>query len=103
MTRSDLIELMAKRFPDTDRRCAEQMVKEVIDSMTQALVAGERIELRGFGSFGVKRLKPRTGRNPKSGLAVDVPANNRPFFRAGKQLRERIQAAADVTAPKNEN
>ncbi len=59
MTRSELIELMAKRFPSVDRRCAEQMVKEVIASMTQALVSGNRIELRGFGSFGVKRLNPR--------------------------------------------
>ncbi len=96
MTRSDLIELIAKRFPEVDRRCAEQMVKEVIESMTRALAAGERIELRGFGSFGVKRLKPRTGRNPKSGLAVDIPAKNRPYFRAGKQMREQIQAASEA-------
>jgi integration host factor subunit beta len=100
MTRSELIELIAKRFPSVDRRCAEQMVKEVIASMTQALVSGNRIELRGFGSFGVKRLKPRTGRNPKSGITVEVPAKCRPYFRAGKELRERIQATADVSVLK---
>ena len=87
---------MARRFPEIDRKAAEQMVREVVDCMAAALAAGSRIELRGFGSFGVKLLPARIGRNPKSGIRVAVPAKPRPYFRAGKQLRERIQASAEA-------
>ncbi len=87
---------MARRFPEMDRGCAEQLVKEILNSMANALARGDRIELRGFGTFGVKELEPRTGRNPKTGIAVAVPERRRAFFRAGKLLRESVQAAADA-------
>lgn len=70
------------------------MVKDVIDAIAQALGAGRRVEIRGFGSFSLNYRPPRVGRNPKTGERVEVPGKNVPHFKPGKELRERIDAAA---------
>jgi integration host factor subunit beta len=76
----------------------ELAVKSVIEQMSQALAAGERIEIRGFGSFALHYRPPRMGRNPKSGQAVALPGKYVPHFKPGKELRERVNAL-DASAP----
>jgi integration host factor subunit beta len=89
MTRSDLVEELAARFPQLTHRDAEFAVKALLDAMSDALVKGHRIELRGFGSFSVNRRPPRMGRNPRSGEAVAIPEKRVPRFQAwAKRLRE---------------
>jgi len=90
MTKRDLIDEVVKQFPRFSRRDAEVMVSAVFDSMTAALVGGERIEIRGFGSFVVKQRQAREGRNPKTGAIVAVQAKRVPFFKVGKELRLRV-------------
>lgn len=90
MTKRDLIEELLKQFPRFARRDAEIMVNTIFDTMTDALCRGDRIEIRGFGSFGLNYRPPRTGRNPKSGERVQVPEKHVPHFKAGKELRERV-------------
>ena len=89
MTRSDLIAKLAERYPQLSRD-AELTVKVILDAMSAALARGGRIEIRGFGSFALNYRPPRTGRNPKSGEKVQVPAKYVPHFKAGKELRERV-------------
>ena len=98
MTKRDLIDEVVKLFPRFSRRDAEAIVNELFDSLTQALVRGERIEIRGFGSFGLNYRPPRTGRNPKSGEKVLVPEKHVPHFKAGKELRERVDGEEDSVA-----
>ena len=95
MTKSELIERLAARFPQLAAKDAEFAVKMVLDAMSAALVRGDRIEIRGFGSFALNYRPPRTGRNPKSGEKVQVPAKYVPHFKAGKELRERVDSPAD--------
>ena len=90
MTRSDLIAKLAERYPQLLTRDAELVVKVILDAMSGALAQGGRIEIRGFGSFALNYRPPRTGRNPKSGEKVQVPAKYVPHFKAGKELRERV-------------
>ena len=90
MTKRDLIEEVAKAFPQLARRDAEVVVNAVFDTMTDALVPGDRIEIRGFGSFVVKHRQAREGRNPKTGALVPVQAKRVPFFKVGKELRLRV-------------
>jgi integration host factor subunit beta len=90
MTRRDLIEEVARLYPRFSRRDAEVMVKAVFTSMTDALSRGERIEIRGFGSFVVKDRHAREGRNPKTGRIVPVAAKRVPFFKVGKELKLRV-------------
>ena len=90
MTRSDLVELLAERFGQLTQRDADAAVKTILDAMSDALVRGHRIEIRGFGSFALNYRPPRTGRNPKSGEKVSVPSKWVPHFKAGKELRERV-------------
>jgi integration host factor subunit beta len=90
MTKRDLIEEVAKAFPQLARRDAEVVVNAVFDTMTDALVRGDRIEIRGFGSFVVKQRQAREGRNPKTGAIVPVDAKRVPFFKVGKELRLRV-------------
>ena len=90
MTKSELIARLAARFPQLGAGDAELAVKVVLDAMARALSQGERIEIRGFGSFGLNYRPPRVGRNPKSGEKVQVPAKYVPHFKAGKELRERV-------------
>ncbi len=94
MTRSDLIAKLAERFPQLLARDAELAVKVILDTMAEALMRGGRIEIRGFGSFALNYRPPRTGRNPKSGEKVQVPAKYVPHFKAGKELRERVDYPA---------
>ena len=90
MTRSDLVEELAARFPQLAQRDAEFAVKALLDAMSDAMVKGHRIELRGFGSFSVNRRPPRMGRNPRSGEAVAIPEKRVPHFKPGKALREAV-------------
>jgi integration host factor subunit beta len=90
MTKRDLIEEVVKLYPRFSRRDVEVMVNTVFDSMTDALSRGERIEIRSFGSFVVKRRQAREGRNPKTGTIVNVNAKRVPFFKVGKELRLRV-------------
>ena len=90
MTRSDLIVKLAERYPQLLGKDAELAVKVILDSMATTLASGDRIEIRGFGSFALNYRPPRMGRNPKSGDKVQVPAKYVPHFKAGKELRERV-------------
>jgi integration host factor subunit beta len=100
MTKSQLIECIAEKAPQVDPRQLEAIVNAVFERMTQALKAGERIELRGFGCFGVKSRPARIARNPKTGVAVSLPRRLAVSFAAGKALRERIRGgSANLTDP----
>ena len=90
MTKSELIARLAARFPQLVAKDADLSVKMILDAMTEALAKGDRIEIRGFGSFSLNYRPPRIGRNPKSGVKVQVPAKYVPHFKAGKELRERV-------------
>ena len=90
MTKRDLIDEVNKRFPHLSRRDSEVIVNSIFDSMVSAMEQGERIEIRGFGSFVVKHRRAREGRNPKSGTMVSVSAKRVPFFKVGKELRLRV-------------
>jgi integration host factor beta subunit len=99
MTKSELINRVAERLPYLTRKDAEIIVNTIFDSMVDALVEGDRIEIRGFGSFKVKNRGDREGRNPKTGESVKIPAKRMPFFKIGKELYERInQEAASLGA-----
>ncbi len=87
MTKRGIIEELMARHPNFNHRQASTIVNAMVDAMTDALARGERIEIRGFGSFGVKDRRARQGRNPKTGAQVKVDAKRIPFFRAGKELR----------------
>lgn len=95
MTRSDLVEELANRFGQLTHRDAEFAVKAILDAMNDALVRGHRIEIRGFGSFALNYRPPRVGRNPKSGEKVEVPEKWVPHFKAGKELRERVDGSPE--------
>jgi integration host factor subunit beta len=90
MTKSELIARLATRFPQLVAKDADFAVKMMLDAMSEALAKGDRIEIRGFGSFALNYRPPRTGRNPKSGDKVSVPEKYVPHFKAGKELRERV-------------
>lgn len=89
MNKSELIEALAAREGLSFKR-AEEIVNTIFDSMTNALVVGDRIEIRGFGSFVVKEYKAYTGRNPKTGDSIAVNPKKLPFFKVGKELKERV-------------
>ena len=93
MTKSELIARLAARFPQLVAKDVDYAVKMVIDAMSDALARGDRIEIRGFGSFALNYRPPRVGRNPKSGDKVHVPEKYVPHFKAGKELRERVDIA----------
>ena len=93
MTKSELIAQLAARFPQLVAKDADFAVKMILDEMSAALCRGDRIEIRGFGSFSLNYRPPRVGRNPKSGEKVQVPAKYVPHFEAGKELRERVDQA----------
>jgi integration host factor subunit beta len=90
MTKSELIGRLALRFPQLVAKDADYAVNMILDAMTESLARGDRIEIRGFGSFALNYRPPRTGRNPKSGDKVLVPSKYVPHFKAGKELRERV-------------
>ena len=103
MTRSDLVEELASRFGQLAQRDAEFAVKAILDAVSEALVRGHRVEIRGFGSFSINRRPPRIGRNPRSGERVDIPEKRVPHFKPGKALREAVDGplvtAADKRVP----
>lgn len=90
MTRSELIQRLAEKNPHLYLRDVETIVDTTFDEITEALIRGDRIELRGFGTFSVKERNARTGRNPRTGESVTVDAKRLPFFKTGKGLRERL-------------
>jgi len=90
MTKSELIEVIAREQSHLAYRDAELAVKCMIEQMSQALASGERIEIRGFGAFSLHFRPPRIGRNPKTGESVAMPARYAPHFKPGKELRERV-------------
>ena len=96
MTRSDLVEELAARFGQLTHRDAEYAVKTILDAMSEALVRGHRIEIRGFGSFSINRRPPRVGRNPRSGEQVVIPEKLVPHFKPGKALRESVDEQVPV-------
>src|SRR5437868_4288558 len=93
MTKSDLVELVATRLHLPKGR-AELIVNCIFDSMEESLKKGERIEIRGFGSFEIRHYKAYEGRNPRTGDPVGVQPKRLPFFKVGKELKERVNAAA---------
>ncbi len=90
MTRSQLILRLAEQNPHLFHRDVERIVATVFEEISAALARGDRVELRGFGAFSVKRRAARIGRNPRTGEAVHVAAKSLPYFKTGKQLRERL-------------
>lgn len=90
MTKSELIARLAERNPHLYHRDLERVVNTVFAEISAALAAGDRVELRGFGSFSVRRRKARMGRNPRTGAAVAVAGKHLPFFKTGKELRRRL-------------
>jgi len=94
MTKSELIAELATSNPHLRSADVELIVGTIFDEITTALARGERVELRGFGAFTVKRRNARTGRNPRTGETVSVDEKAVPFFKAGKELRERVNRAA---------
>ncbi|GDX60049.1 integration host factor subunit beta [Nitrosomonadaceae bacterium] len=92
MTKSELISRLAARYPQLVAKDAELAVKIILGAMVKSLLQGERIEIRGFGSFNLNCRPPRVGRNPKTGEKVKVPEKYIPHFKAGKELRERVDS-----------
>jgi len=99
VTKSDLIERVAARVPHISKKDTELVVNTIFDGMTEALKVSDRIEIRGFGSFQVKIREAREGRNPKTGAEVKIPAKRTPFFKVGKELKERIDEARSNGVP----
>ena len=90
MIKSELIAALAEENPHPYQRDVERLVSTVFDEISGALERGDRVELRGFGAFSVKRRDERVGRNPRTGESVHVPVKHVPFFKTGKELRERL-------------
>ncbi len=97
MTRSELVEELAARFPQLAQRDAEMAVKCILDALGEALSKGQRVEIRGFGSFSVTHRAPRQARNPRSGESVEVPSKRVPHFKPGKALRQAVDETPDRT------
>ena len=96
MTKSELIEEVAERI-DVPKNRASAIVNAVFDSMKQALVGDERIELRGFGSFSIRNYDARVGRNPRTGEKVQVPPKKSVHFKVGKELKHRVDTLNDYS------
>jgi integration host factor subunit beta len=90
VTKSELIQRLADRNPHLYVRDVERIVNTIFDEITDALTAGDRVELRGFGAFSARQREARVGRNPRTGESVTVNAKQMPFFKCGKELRERL-------------
>ncbi|MDG2914597.1 integration host factor subunit beta [Bisgaard Taxon 10/6] len=90
MTKSELIEVLARKNPSISMKIVESSVKEILEQMSGSLENSDRIEIRGFGSFSLHFRQPRLGRNPKTGESVKLDAKCVPHFKAGKELKERV-------------
>ncbi|HEX4067629.1 MAG TPA: HU family DNA-binding protein [Acidobacteriaceae bacterium] len=97
MTKADLVDEVTK-LGDLTRRDSEVIVETIFDSVIGALRSGDKIEIRGFGSFRIRQRKPRIGRNPKTGTRVEVPAKKVPYFKPSKELRDLVNPAGVKTA-----
>jgi len=97
MIRSELVQKLCQDFPDLTQREIETVVGAFFDSVSDQLAKGGRVELRGFGAFSTRKRDARTGRNPRTGEAVDVDAKSVPYFKPGKEMRERLNLG-EVTA-----
>jgi len=93
MIRSELIQKLAQENPHLDQEDAKRIVHAVFERISSAMADGNRVELRGFGAFSVKRRNARTGRNPRTGEGVSVEEKHLPFFKAGKRMRDRLNGA----------
>ena len=96
MTRSELIDLIYRNQNALPHDDVEAAIKCMIEHLSQELASGNRVEIRGFGSFALHYRPPRMGRNPKTGESVALPGHYAPFFKPGKELRDRVNAAMDV-------
>ena len=96
MIRSELVQKLCNDFPDLSQREVENVVSAFFDSITDQLATGGRVELRGFGAFSTRQRDARTGRNPRTGEAVDVKAKRVPYFKPGKEMRERLNLNGDA-------
>jgi integration host factor subunit beta len=96
MTKSELIEILTQRQGHLKADDVDMAVKSLLEMMGGALAEGDRIEIRGFGSFSLHYRPPRTGRNPKTGDAVALPGKHVPHFKPGKELRDRVSAVAPL-------
>jgi integration host factor subunit beta len=92
MTKSELVEKLVEASATLSRKESEMVVNLIFDSMCEALKKGEKVEIRGFGSFTIREREAREARNPKSGDVVKIPAKRTPFFKTGKELRERVNS-----------
>src|SRR5438105_12175024 len=97
MTKADLIEEVS-RLADVTRRDSEVIVETIFDSIVRSLRTGDKIEIRGFGSFRTRQRNPRVGRNPKTGDRVEVPAKKIPFFKPSKELKDLVNGEAGAHA-----
>jgi len=98
MTKAHLIEGVCQAA-DMSRKDSELVIETVFDSIVKSLRSGEKIEIRGFGSFRTRERKPRVGRNPKTGAHVDVPAKKIPYFKPSKELKDIVNGGFQKTAP----
>ena len=98
MLRSELVLKLAEENPHLPHKRVEQAVDVIFEEITAALERGDRVEIRGFGAFSVRQREARKGRNPRTGESVKVPAKKVPFFKAGKELRMRINDGEDPEA-----
>jgi integration host factor subunit beta len=92
MTKAELIEKVSQHYTALTKRQTEILVNTVFDSIKEALAKGDKIEIRGFGSFRLRQRRMREGRNPKTGTLVNVPSKKVPFFKAGKELKELVDS-----------
>ena len=95
MTKSELVRTLSEKLPELQQRDVELAVNCMLEQMTKALEDGERIEIRGFGSFNIHQRPPRLARNPKTGESVDLPAKTVVHFKPGKQMRDHVNNARD--------
>ena len=98
MLRSELISRLHEEHPHLSQQDLERVVGVILEEITNALERGDRVELRGFGAFSVRKRNARKGRNPRTGESVAVPAKSVPFFKAGKELRARVNGGVDPEA-----
>ncbi len=98
MTKSELIEQLSDESGNLNKKEAELIVNTIFDTISDALVGGDRVEIRGFGSFTIRERDAREARNPKSGDLVKIPPKKTPFFKTGKELRERVNSSIVVPA-----
>lgn len=95
MNKAELTLHLAEQIPDLTQKVAKVIVDTIFDGMRDSLIRGERIEIRGFGSFVIRGYGGYKGRNPKTGEIVDVPPKKLPFFKVGKELKERVNSVSD--------